>query len=40
MDFMAAPLSVKDTSEHFYVPDQSPRSLVLCGLDQHGPIFA
>ena len=39
MDLMAAPVRFTDAAKGFYIPHQGSLSLVLCGLDQHGPIF-
>jgi hypothetical protein len=40
MEFVATPVSVTDAAKDFYVPDQAPLSVVLCCLDEHGPIVA
>jgi hypothetical protein len=38
MDFMAPPVSVSGVAKDLYVSNEVPLPLVLCGLDQYGPI--
>ena len=40
VDFMAPPVSVTGAAKDLYVSKQVPLTLVLCGLDQYGPIIA
>jgi len=39
-DFIAPPVSLTGAAKDLYVSNQVPLPLVLCGLDQYGPIVA
>ena len=39
MDLMAAPVGLADAAKGFYAPNQGSLSLILCCLDQYGPII-
>jgi len=38
VDFMTTPVCLTDAAKGFYVPNKGSLRLVLCCLDQHGPI--